>query len=162
MTTSPERSCSRVLRNPIHFFALGFGSGCIPTAPGTFGTLAAVPLYWLVQHFSLPAFVLITVLMFVFGVWVCGRTSQDLGVHDHQSIVWDEVVGYFVTMINAPAGLLWMVLGFGLFRLFDIFKPWPIAVVDAQVKGGLGIMLDDVLAGIYAFLVLQGIAWWLA
>lgn len=158
MTTSPDRPCANLWRNPIHFLALGFGSGCAPKAPGTFGTLAAIPLYLPLQHLSLGYYVGMVIATFLLGVWVCGRTSRDLGVHDHPSIVWDEVVGYFVTMLAAPTGWLWIVLGFGLFRLFDILKPWPIRVVDKRVAGGFGIMFDDVLAGVYAWLVLQGLA----
>jgi phosphatidylglycerophosphatase A len=92
----------------------------------------------------------------VLGIWLCGRTSKDLGVHDHGGIVWDEFVGYWITMFMAPAGVIWMLVGFGLFRVFDIAKPWPIKWADEKVEGGLGIMLDDVIAGILACLCLQG------
>lgn len=158
MTTSPERAGARLWRNPVHFLALGFGAGCAPRAPGTFGTLAAIPLYWLARDLSLPRFLLLTALMFAVGVWLCDRTARDLGVHDHPSIVWDEIVGYFITMIAAPVGWLWVGIGFGLFRVFDILKPWPIRTVDRQVGGGFGIMADDVLAGICAWLILQILA----
>ena len=92
------------------------------------------------------------------GIWLCGRTSKDLGVHDHGGIVWDEFVGYWITMFMAPAGAVWMLVGFALFRVLDIAKPWPIRWADEKVEGGLGIMLDDVIAGILACLCLQGIA----
>lgn len=148
----------RFLSNPIHCLAFGFGSGLAPKAPGTFGTLLAVPLYLLLSQLSLLPYILVVVIAFAIGIYLCGRTATDLGVHDHPGIVWDEFVGFWITMIAAPAGWLWVVIGFILFRLFDIWKPWPIRFFDKNVESGLGIMIDDVLAGIYALLVLQLIA----
>jgi phosphatidylglycerophosphatase A len=153
-----EPSAKTVFSDPAHFFAFGFGSGLATFAPGTFGTLAAVPLYLLMAPLSLPIYLVVVVLSFIFGVWVCGKAGADLGVHDHGGIVWDEFVGLWITMIAAPAGWEWVVVGFLLFRLFDIWKPWPIGWADRQVSGGLGVMLDDVIAGIFALLVLQLIA----
>ena len=144
-----------VWRNPVHFLAFGFGSGAIPKAPGTAGTALAVIIYLLLPPLTLPAYGILLLLTFAAGVWLCGKTATDLGVHDHGGIVWDEFVGYWITMFMAPAGWLWVLLGFGLFRLLDIVKPWPIKWVDQQVKGGLGLMLDDVLAGIMAALCIQ-------
>jgi len=144
-----------VLGNINHFFAFGFGSGLAPKAPGTFGTLAAIPIYWLVQDLSWPIYVSWLMVTFSLGVYWCDRSSKQLGVHDHGGIVWDEFVGYWITMFLAPAGWLWIILGFVLFRFFDILKPWPISWLDRKVDGGLGIMVDDVLAGVYAFIVLQ-------
>lgn len=149
----------KVLSNPIHFLAFGFGSGLAPIAPGTFGTLAAIPLYFLLQPLSLPVYLLITLIISIVGIWICGKSSELLGVHDHSGIVWDEFAGYFVTMIAAPAGWLWVFIGFALFRLFDIWKPWPISVLDKQVHGGLGIMVDDILAGVFAAAGLQLLAY---
>lgn len=149
---------SSVWRNPLHFIAFGFGSGAAPVAPGTFGTLAAVLCYLLLGALPLVNYLLLIAVSFVLGIYICGRTSNDVGVADHSGIVWDEFVGYFVTMILAPPGWLWIALGFVLFRLFDIWKPWPISWLDAKVHGGLGIMLDDLVAGFYALLVLQLIA----
>lgn len=146
-----------VWRNPIHFAAFGFGAGAIKIAPGTFGTVAAIPLYILLQDLPLLMYISITAALFLLGVWLCQITTRDLGVHDHSGIVWDEIVGYLITMIAAPAGGLWIVLGFILFRLFDIWKPWPINLLDQHVKGGFGVMIDDVMAGIYAWLVMQAI-----
>lgn len=143
------------LLNPIHFAAFGFGSGCSPKAPGTAGTLMAVPIYLLMQYLSLDIYALLLLVAFIVGVWFCSKASKALGVHDHGGIVWDEFVGFWITMLAAPQGLLWVVYGFLLFRLFDIWKPQPIKFVDRHVHGGFGIMLDDVLAGIYAWLVLQ-------
>ncbi len=141
-------------RNPVHFLATGFGSGLLPKMPGTFGTLAAVPCYLLVRPESVVVFGLLILAMFAVGVVVCGRTSRDLQAHDHPSIVWDEFVGFFVTMLFAPPGLWPVVLGFVLFRIFDIIKPWPIRWFDRRVHGGFGIMLDDVIAGLFAAAVL--------
>ncbi|MEN8179333.1 MAG: phosphatidylglycerophosphatase A [Pseudomonadota bacterium] len=142
------------LRNPVHLLAFGFGSGVMPFAPGTFGTLVAVPLYLLLELQPLFSYLITLLVAFVAGVWLCERTSRDLGVHDHGGIVWDEIVGYLITMTFAPPGWLWVIIGFVLFRFFDILKPWPIRTIDRQVQGGFGIMLDDVLAGIYALLVM--------
>lgn len=151
----------KVLTNPIHFLAFGFGSGLAPVAPGTFGTLAAIPLFLFMQPLSLPIYLFITLLVSLVGIWVCGKSSDMLGVHDHSGIVWDEFAGYFVTMIAAPQGWIWIVIGFALFRLFDIWKPWPISVLDKKVHGGLGIMVDDILAGVYAWVCLQLLAFFI-
>lgn len=144
-----------LLRNPIHFLSFGFGSGYMPVAPGTFGTLVAIPIFLWLSQFSLSNYVVIVTVMFLAGVWICGYTSRALGVHDHKAIVWDEVVGYLITMLMVPPTLLNVCIGFALFRLFDIWKPWPINLLDKNVHGGLGIMLDDVLAGVYALIILQ-------
>jgi len=145
------------LRHPAHFAAFGFGSGCAPKAPGTAGTVMAVLLYLPLQYLNLPFYLLVIVLSFGLGVWLCGKASSALGVHDHGGIGWDEFVGFWITMIAAPSGWPWLLLGFALFRLFDIWKPQPIRYLVRHVHGGLGIMLDDVLAGIYALVILQGI-----
>ncbi len=149
-----------LLKNPIHALALGFGSGLAPRAPGTFGTLVGVGLYWLLQSMALSLTIYIALIVgcFFAGIWICQYTANALGVHDHPAIVWDEVVGYLITMMFAPSGWLWMLIGFALFRLFDIWKPWPIRVIDRCMHGGLGIMLDDVLAAVYAAIVLALIA----
>lgn len=147
-----------VWRNPVHFLAFGLGSGAAPHAPGTAGTVMAVILYCLLPPMSSPIYLTFLLLTTLFGVYLCGKTSRDMGVHDHGGIVWDEFVGYWVTMFLAPAGWVWIIAGFGLFRLFDIWKPWPIKWIDKEVHGGVGIMLDDVLAGIMAFLCLQAAA----
>ena len=147
-----------IFTSPIHFLAFGFGSGLSPIAPGTMGTLAVIPIYLLMQPLSLLSYIIFTLLISIVGIWICGASSQKLGVHDHGGIVWDEFAGYLITMIAAPQGWLWIIIGFVLFRIFDIWKPWPIRVIDKQVAGGLGIMLDDVLAGIFAGITLQIIA----
>jgi phosphatidylglycerophosphatase A len=136
------------------FLAFGFGSGLAPRAPGTAGTLAAIPLYLWFSQYSLPVYVGIVVALSVVGIWICGVASSRLGVHDHAGIVWDEFAGYWLTMSVASGSWLSIVLGFLLFRLFDIWKPWPISVADRRLHGGLGIMLDDLLAAVPAALLL--------
>lgn len=144
--------------NPVHLLAFGFGAGCSPTAPGTMGTLLAVGLYLPLATLSLFYYLLVLLVVVVLGVWLCDKASRDLGVHDHPGIVWDEIAGYLLTMTAAPAGWPWILVGFGLFRLFDIWKPWPIGWLDRRVTGGLGIMLDDLVAGVFAAVGLQLIA----
>jgi phosphatidylglycerophosphatase A len=149
----------QVLQSPVLLLAFGFGSGLSPKAPGTVGTLAAIPLYLLFAKLPLVGYASVVLLSFMLGCWLCGEAARRLGVHDFGGIVWDEFVGYWLTMLAAPAGWLWIAVGFVLFRIFDIWKPWPIRLADKQVHGGLGIMLDDVLAGLYAWLGLQALAY---
>ena len=151
----PSAVPPRLLLDPGHLLSLGFGTGLAPLAPGTFGTLIAVPLYLLLAQFDLAWYLAITAAGFAIGIWLCGRTSDALGKHDHGAIVWDEIVGFWVTMIAVPAAWQWILLGFVLFRLFDIVKPWPIRLVDSRMRGGLGIMFDDLLAGLYALVCIQ-------
>lgn len=153
-----NRVPASVWRNPVHFLACGFGSGAMPVAPGTFGTLVAIPIYLLLQPLALWTYLVVTALLFMVGIWLCETTARDFGVHDHGGIVWDEIVGYLVTMIAAPPGWLWVMAGFLLFRVFDILKPWPIRKLDRGVHGGFGIMVDDLLAGIYGAVVLAAMA----
>ncbi len=156
-----NKAPASIWRNPVHFLAFGLGSGASPWAPGTMGTLAAIiPYFWFAQ-LNLPLYLLMLLITSLVGIWLCDRTSKDLGVHDHGGIVWDEFVGFWITMLAAPVGLIWVVIGFVLFRLFDILKPWPISWVDKHVHGGFGIMLDDILAGALAFICLQLLALWL-
>jgi phosphatidylglycerophosphatase A len=147
-----------VFSDPVHFLAFGFGSGLAPRAPGTAGTLLAVFLEWPIRTQGLEIRCLVAALLFASGVWICGESARRLDAHDHPGIVWDEVAGYFLTMLLAPAGWLWSLLGFVLFRLFDIFKPWPIRDIDHRLGGGLGIMVDDTVAAVFA----GGILWVLA
>jgi phosphatidylglycerophosphatase A len=150
MQHEPLQQAKPDLRQPTHLLAFGFGSGLAPKAPGTFGTLVAVPLYLLLQGLSLPIYLGLVLVGFLLGIWICERTSRDLGVHDHGGIVWDEIIGYLLTMTLAPRGWVWILFGFLLFRFFDILKPWPIRWLDRRVPGGFGIMLDDLMAGVYA------------
>ena len=146
----PARIPAALLRNPLHLLSLGFGSGLAPFAPGTCGTLVAIPPYLLLAQLPLPYYLLAVLLAFGVGVYLCAYTSDALGVHDHSGIVWDEFVGFWITMIAVPATWQWIVAGFVLFRLFDIWKPWPVKLADTRMKGGFGIMFVDLLAGIYA------------
>jgi phosphatidylglycerophosphatase A len=159
--TSAPKLHAQLLRDPVHFLALGFGSGLSPVAPGTFGTLVAIPLYLLLHSFSLPIYLIVTALLAIIGIALCDISARKLGVHDHPGIVWDEVVGYLVTMIGAPTGWQWVFFGFVLFRVFDIIKPWPIRIIDRKIEGGFGIMLDDLLAGAMAALLLKGVLLWM-
>ncbi len=147
------------LKNPVHLLALGFGAGLAPVAPGTMGSIVGLLLYLALIPLTPPAYVLAVAAITVAGVWVCGIAARDLGVHDHPSIVWDEIAGYLIAMVGAPPGWQWMILGFLLFRLFDIWKPWPIRPIDRRVAGGLGIMLDDVIAAAFAALAMQVVYW---
>lgn len=149
----------QVFTNPDHFFAFGFGSGLAPKAPGTFGTLAAIPIFLIIQDLPWLLYLSWLIVTFALGVFWCDRSSKQLGVHDHGGIVWDEFVGFWATMFMAPAGWAWVLLGFVLFRVFDVLKPWPISWLDKKVHGGFGIMVDDLLAGIYAGISLQVIAY---
>lgn len=144
-----------IWRDPIQLIACGLGTGAMPVAPGTFGTLAAIPLYLLFTHLSVSMYVACLLALFVLGVWLCAYTARALGTHDHPGIVWDEIVGYLITMTSVPFDWKWILAGFFLFRFFDIVKPWPIRWLDERIPGGFGIMLDDVLAGIYAAICLQ-------
>lgn len=150
-----NRAPQSVWRNPVHFLAFGLGSGASPWAPGTCGTVLAIPLWWGLAQLPLWGYLVMLVVTFAIGCWLCHRTSKDLGVHDHSGIVWDEFVGYWVTMLAMPVTLGWALAGFAMFRLFDIWKPWPIRWVDRRVQGGFGIMLDDLVAGIVAAICLQ-------
>lgn len=148
-----------VLSDPIHFLAFGFGSGLLPKAPGTWGTLVAVPLWFLLAQLPLNSYLLAIAVLSVVGIWLCGKSSEKLGVHDHGGIVWDEFCGYWVTMILVPVTWYWALIGFVLFRVFDIIKPWPIKWLDKKVHGGFGIMIDDIIAGLFALAVLQFLLW---
>lgn len=143
------------LRHPAHLLALGFGIGCARRAPGTLGTVIGVAAYVAAVPLSLPAYLGLTAALFALGVYLCGVTARALGVHDHPAIVWDEIVGYLITMTAAPPGWPWLVAGFLLFRLLDIAKPWPIRWLDRNVTGGIGVMLDDAVAGIMAAALLH-------
>lgn len=149
-----------LLRHPAHYFALGFGSGLAPKAPGTAGSLAAIPLFLLAPApATLTQALMFIALLFLFGVWCCDVTGKALGVADHGSIVWDEMVAMWLILSVMPRTALWIALSFALFRLFDIWKPYPIRQCDARLKGGFGVMFDDLLAAGYALGVLKGVLW---
>jgi len=144
----------QILTDPVLFLAFGFGSGLAKKAPGTCGTLAAIPVYCLFAQTPLLVYSLLTIAVTLLGISLCGIAADKLGEHDFGGIVWDEVAGYLITLWFVPFSWQATLVGFILFRIFDIIKPWPIKWVDQKVHGGLGIMLDDVLAGIFAGLIL--------
>jgi len=154
-TSQPKVNFRELIKRPACFLGLGFGSGLAPVAPGTFGTLAAIPIYCLMQNLSLTIYLVLTIIAFIVGIWICQQSADWLGKEDPSAVVWDEIVGYLITMIAAPTGWFWVVIGFVLFRFFDILKPWPISLADREIHGGLGIMLDDVIAGVFAGVLLQ-------
>lgn len=143
------------MKHPAHFLAFGFGSGCMPKAPGTYGTLVGLIVYCLLPPMPVLAFIGFICVSFLVGIYLCNKATEALGVHDHGGIVWDEFVGFWITVIALPEGWPWLLMAFCLFRLFDIWKPQPIKFLDRKVEGGFGIMLDDVVAGIYALAVIQ-------
>ena len=144
-----------VYSHPARLFAFGFGAGLFPRSPGTAGTLVAFPLYWyLAPRLTDALFLLVLAGLFALGVWACDRTGRELGVEDYGGLVWDEIVAFMLVLFFTPAGLIWQVLAFSLFRLFDIWKPEPIRHFDKTWHGGLGVMFDDILAAGYALLSL--------
>ncbi|WIG80661.1 phosphatidylglycerophosphatase A [Photobacterium damselae] len=150
------------LSNPWHLLATGFGSGLAPIVPGTVGTLAAIPLYWVLAQLPFLLYLLAIVIAAIIGVTICQKTSDDMKVHDHGSIVWDEFVGFWITMAIAPTiSWQWILPGFILFRFFDMLKPWPISWLDKHVSGGFGIMIDDIVAGFMAMISLWFVGYWL-
>ena len=143
-----------MLRHPAHVIALGAGAGLMPAAPGTAGTLLAFPLYWaLAPVCATPTLLVLIAVGFVIGVWACARTGQALGAADHGAMVWDEIVAFMLVLVFTPAGWLWQAGAFLLFRFFDILKPPPIRYFDRRLKNGFGVMFDDLLAALYAVLV---------
>jgi phosphatidylglycerophosphatase A len=153
-TTSRVPDARFLLAHPAHFIALGFGSGLAPKAPGTFGTLAAIPLYWLLALVLPPLLIcFLAIPLFFLGVWACDVTGRDLGVQDHGAMVIDEIVAFLPLAALASASLVLQLVAFALFRLFDIWKPFPIRELERRVKGGYGVMLDDVVAAFYAYVV---------
>ena len=136
------------------FLAFGFGSGLAPKAPGTFGTLVAIPIAVMLSDLSLMAECAVILVLFAVGVWLCNYATRKLQVHDHSGIDWDEIVGYLICVLWVPHTLYWWLAGFVLFRFFDIVKPWPIREIDHRIAGGFGIMLDDVVAGVFTVICL--------
>lgn len=141
--------------HPAHFLAMGFGAGLARFAPGTVGTVVAFPLWWLLRD-AYPPGLLFGVLfgLFAIGVWACEITGRDLGIPDHGAMVWDEIVAFVLVLAIAPPEAAWQAAAFVLFRAFDITKPPPIRQLERRVKGGLGVMLDDLLAAGYTLVVL--------
>jgi phosphatidylglycerophosphatase A len=148
----------QVWRNPWHFIGFGFGTGLLPFMPGTFGSLVGIPFYLLLKHCHWAVYLIIVALLTVLGSWISQKVSRDIEIMDHPGVNFDEIVGMLVTLFLAPAGWIWIALGFGLFRLFDIWKPGIIGWIDHKYQSGFGMMLDDLVAGAAAFAVLQLIA----
>lgn len=138
------------MRDPVQFLAFGFGSGLSPWAPGTAGSAVAILVYLLFTGLPLGVYSLGVAVAAVLGVWICGAASRRLGVHDHPGIVWDEFVGMWIALWAVPTTPLGIGLAFVAFRCFDIVKPWPIGWLDEHTKGGFGILIDDVVAGVFA------------
>lgn len=151
-TSGPKQKLR--LTNPVHLLAVGFGSGLSPIVPGTMGSLAAIPFWWfLLQGLSIGPYIAILLIASVAGIYLCQKTADDMGVHDHGSIVWDEFVGMWIVLLAIPVhNWQWILTAFVIFRVLDMWKPWPIRWFDRHVHGGFGIMIDDIIAGIIAAL----------
>ena len=163
---STENLVRTVVSDPVHMLAFGFGTGLMPKAPGTFGSLPGLLLAWITLPLSLEWRLLVALVLVLAGIWICGESAKRLGIHDHPGIVWDEITGMYLTLLVVPPQItLWphlitfWALGFGLFRLFDIWKPWPIRDLDHRLAGGVGIMLDDLVAALYAAILLALGGW---
>ncbi len=159
MKLKPNRLPPGYWKNPVHLLACGFGTGASPYAPGTAGTLVGIPFFIAMSGLDPAVYLAVLLLLFLVGIWLCRRTARDFGVHDHGGIVWDEVVGYLVSMIAMPVHWFWILAGFFVFRFYDVFKPFPIRLVDNRVGGGFGIMFDDLLAGLYSLATLHVLYW---
>lgn len=145
---SPLQNIS--LKNPWHLIAVGFGSGLAPKAPGTWGSVASIPLCMILIYCPIYIQITVAILCFIIGTIAASITEKAMGMHDNSSIVIDEFDGMFISIIAFPQQWYLALLAFVLFRIFDILKPWPISLADEKIPGGLGVMVDDVLAGIGA------------
>lgn len=143
----------QVLKDPLHWPAFGFGLGLMPVAPGTWGSLLGIAVWWAAPP-GLLLQLAIGAVMLLAGIWITGASARRIGVHDHPGIVWDEVVGMYLVLLVVPPEPFWILAAFVFFRVADIWKPWPIRDLDHRLHGGLGIMLDDVIAALYAALIL--------
>jgi len=159
MNQPPDNLARIVMKDPVHILAFGFGTGLAPVAPGTFGSLPGLLLFWLTMDFGLNVQIGVAVAIALAGIWICGESARRIGVHDHGGIVWDEIVGMYVTLLAAPLSVTGWVLAFILFRVMDIVKPWPIRDLDHSMRGGVGIMLDDLAAALYAAILLGLYGW---
>ncbi|MBW8366629.1 MAG: phosphatidylglycerophosphatase A [Arenimonas sp.] len=162
MAVLPVGTRRRLMRHPLGWLAAGFGAGFSPRAPVTVGSLAALLPWWLfMRDLSLPLYLAVLAVGFGVGVWASHWAIRETKIEDPSLVVWDEFIGMWITLLMAPAGWAWMLAAFVLFRLFDIWKPWPVSWADQKLHGGFGAMLDDAIAGLYALGVLQLAAWWL-
>jgi len=148
-----------VVRDPVHILAFGFGTGLAPKAPGTVGSLPGMLLAYLTVSWGTEWKLGVVMVLIVGGIWICGESARRLNSHDHPGIVWDEIAGMYITLQVVPTQITWWALAFGLFRLFDIWKPWPIRDLDHRLAGGSGIMLDDLVAALYAAILLVFGGW---
>ena len=144
---SRDPQLKQLLLSPTLLLAFGFGSGLVQKAPGTFGTLAAIPIWYMMSNLNLLSYVVVVYVATVIGIIVCEKASTKLGMHDHGGIVWDEFVGFWIAMCPVSPSITNLLVGFILFRVLDIFKPWPISWFDKNIRGGFGIMIDDIVAG---------------
>ncbi len=149
----------KVLRDPVNLLAFGLGIGLSPVAPGTAGSLLGMALAWVSLALPFELRLMVAITLILSGIWLCGESARRIGVHDHPGIVWDEIAAIYLLLLVAPPSEMAWALGFGLFRFFDIWKPWPIRDLDHRLKGGLGIMLDDLVAALYAALLLVFSGW---
>tara|TARA_B110000483_G_scaffold222933_1_gene280324 strand:- start:107 stop:595 length:489 start_codon:yes stop_codon:yes gene_type:complete len=159
MSKPPDNLARTVMTDPVHILAFGFGAGLAPFAPGTFGSLPGVLLFWFTMDFGLYVQLGVALSATLAGVWICGESARRIGVHDHGGIVWDEIVGMYLTLMVAPFSVTGWILAFVLFRVIDIVKPWPIRGLDHRIGGGVGIMLDDLVAALYAAILLVLYGW---
>ena len=159
MNQPTDNLARTVWKDPVHILAFGFGTGLAPVAPGTFGSLPGILLFWLTMDFGLYVQLGIALAITLAGIWICGESARRIGVHDHGGIVWDEIVGMYVTLLAAPATVVGWVMAFVFFRIMDIVKPWPIRDLDHRIDGGVGIMLDDLAAALYAAILLGLYGW---
>ncbi len=143
------------MRNPCHLLATCFGSGLSSLMPGTIGSLVAIPFWLLLIQLPWQIYLLLLVFSIYLGIYLCHQTTKDIQVHDHTSIVWDEFVGMLITLTMLPANNWeWLITGLVIFRILDIVKPWPISWFDLNIKGGIGIMIDDIIAGLLSVCII--------
>lgn len=159
MTANNKISARTVLTDPVHLLAFGLGTGLSPFAPGTVGTLLGVALAWFTLNLGLNVQIAVAVVLVLAGIWICDNSSKRLGQHDPGGIVWDEIAAMYIVLLFAPLTITAWILAFVLFRAFDIVKPWPIRDLDHSIGGGLGIMLDDLVAALYAAILLALYGW---
>ena len=159
MSKNTKVEARAILTDPVNFLAFGFGTGLAPVAPGTFGSIPGALLFWLTLDFGLYVQLGVALALVVTGIWICGESARRIGVHDHGGIVWDEIAGMYITLFLAPVTVPGFIVAFLLFRAADIVKPWPIRDLDHRIHGGLGIMLDDLVAALYAALLLALYGW---
>ena len=161
MTTNTQPDLRFLLSNPLHFLALGFGTGLSRIAPGTMGTLIAAPLFYCLMFTPEPVHYIVIATLFLVGIPICAVAGRHLGIYDHGGIVWDEIVAFLLVLEFTTLSWQWWITAFLLFRLFDIWKPFPISYFDAKLKGGFGVMFDDLLAALFAIAVMKGLQWWM-